>query len=304
MMANGDGNAFWHNIKNGFDIAMLFENVSWLPHIFKYLPGPRDRLLSFRGIGINRAKARVDAGAKSKDLFYYLSNEDGAEKVSPSRPVVVSDGALAMIAGSDTTATVLASTIWSLLCNPDAYKRLREEVDKFYPAGEDATNPEHYSKMVYLEAVINEALRLYPSVPSGSQRATFRGDGDRVVGNYFIPEGTAVRVHFWSMQRDARNFSHPDTFWPDRWLVAEGLQPKKEGFVHDPNAFVPFSFGPYNCVGKNLALQEMRAVLCLMVQKIEFSFEEGWDPRKYEREMKDKFVMEVGRLPVNVKVRG
>ena len=61
-------------------------------------------------------------------------------------------------------------------------------------------------------------------------------------------------MHFWSVHRDARNFSYPDTFWPDRWLIAEGIQESKEKITHNPDAFIPFSFGPANCVGKNLAM--------------------------------------------------
>ena len=105
------------------------------------------------------------------------------------------------------------------------------------------------------------------------------------------------------MHRDARNFSAPTTFWPARWLIAEGAEAKPAGFVHDPNAFVPFSFGPSNCVGKNLALQEMRMALVHLVHRLRFRFADGYDAALYEREWKDKFVAEVGKLPVLVEVR-
>ena len=119
----------------------------------------------------------------------------------------------------------------------------------------------------------------------------------------FIPEGTQTRVHFWSVQRDPRNFSYPDTYWPDRWLIAEGLQEHAEKIVHNVNAWVPFSFGPSNCVGKNLALQEMRMLVCHLVQKLNFRFPDGYDPMQYEREMRDRFVVTVSRLPVIVERR-
>lgn len=118
-----------------------------------------------------------------------------------------------------------------------------------------------------------------------------------------IPEGTQTRIHFWSVHRDPRNFSHPDTFWPDRWLIAEGLQQSEEKIVHNPNAFTPFSFGPYNCVGKNIAMQEMRVLLCHFVQKLNFRFPDGFDSSQYEQTVADKFVFHVGRLPVVVESR-
>ena len=121
----------------------------------------------------------------------------------------------------------------------------------------------------------------------------------------FIPEGTQVRLHTYTLHRDPRYFSHPDTFWPERWLIAEGLEPAPAGekFVHNPNAFIPFSFGPSNCVGKNLALQEMRMVLVHLMHRFSFRFADNYDPEQYERNIEDRFVVSVGRLPVVVEER-
>ena len=83
------------------------------------------------------------------------SNEDQAESQSPSRPVVVSDGILAMIAGSDTTATTIVNIFYLLLNHKDKFRILQEEVDKYYPHGEDPLNSKHYVEMHYLEAVMS-----------------------------------------------------------------------------------------------------------------------------------------------------
>lgn len=82
------------------------------------------------------------------------SNEDGSEKVSPPKEVILADAVLALVAGSDTTTTVASSTFYSLLRNPEAFARLKAEVDKFYPPGEDSLDPQHYPEMHYLEAVM------------------------------------------------------------------------------------------------------------------------------------------------------
>lgn len=80
--------------------------------------------------------------------------------------------------GSDTTSTVLASLFFYLLQHPKKFGQLRAEVDRFYPRGEEIT-VKHFSEMDYLEACINEALRLSPPVPSGSQRAALHPDTSR-----------------------------------------------------------------------------------------------------------------------------
>jgi cytochrome P450 len=114
----------------------------------------------------------------------------------------------------------------------------------------------------------------------------------------YIPEYTNVRIHFWSVHRDPRNFSHPDTFFPDRWLIADGLQAAPEPLVHNPSAFVPFSFGPWNCVGKNLALLELRCVTVHIVQRLSLRFQDGYDPAEWDRNIGDNFLIKTGKLPI------
>ena len=102
----------------------------------------------------------------------------------------------------------------------------------------------------------------------------------------FVPGGTNISAHLYSIQRDPRYFFPlPDTFWPDRWLIAEGLQESKEKITHNPNAFIPFSFGPSNCVGKNLAILEMRLLVCHIFQKLDLRFPDNWNPQQWEDEL-------------------
>ena len=82
---------------------------------------------------------------------------------------MINDGDLVIVAGSDTTKTVLSSLFFYLLRSPEKLAKLREEIDRFYPQGE-AVSSKHFQEMGYLDACINEALRLSPAVPSGSQR--------------------------------------------------------------------------------------------------------------------------------------
>ena len=92
-------------------------------------------------------------------------------------------------------------------------------------------------------------------------------------------------------------------FWPDRWLIAEGIQEHPEKIEHNSDAWIPFSVGPSNCVGKNVAMQEMRLLCYHLIQRLEFRFADGFDPHEYERNFADRFVVTLGRLPVVVKCR-
>lgn len=112
----------------------------------------------------------------------------------------------------------------------------------------------------------------------------------------------------WSLHRDPRNFApFTEGFWPERWLLAAGRAPASEkagmDFVHNDAAFLPFSHGPANCVGRPMAMQEMRAVACAVVQKFEVRLRAGWDPSAYEEGFKDFFMTRRPALPVTLHPR-
>ncbi|KAI0086977.1 cytochrome P450 [Irpex rosettiformis] len=300
MLRDGDVDGLWQGMKDGLEMSQVYETIPWASYYARYIPGMAMELKRFRAKCYQRAEQRLVAGSNVKDLLYYLSNEGSEAEETPLRSLAISEAVLAVIAGSDTTSSALSSTFWCLLRYPNYFKRLQEEVDRYYPSDDDALDPKHHPKMVFLDAVLKEVLRLYPAVPSGSQRSAEEGTKGKFIGPYYIPEGNQARIHFWSVQRDPRNFSDPESFYPDRWLIAEGLLPASKGFVHNPNAYVPFSFGPANCVGKNLALQEMRILICYTMQKLTMQFEEGWDPLEWERNLEDRMVYKTGRLPVIV----
>jgi cytochrome P450 len=102
------------------------------------------------------------------------------------------------------------------------------------------------------------------------------------------------------MHRDPRYFSpDPDRFMPERWLAADD----DTTFIVNQDAFIPFSTGPANCIGKNLAMLEMRMVLAYVMRAFKISFAEGYDPARWEPELRDHFVFDKGSLPVVISAR-
>ena len=102
-----------------------------------------------------------------------------------------------------------------------------------------------------------------------------------------------IHVPPYVLHRDPRNFVFPDTFWPERRLIASGhlslasaplASPTSRfrvtadfQFVHNEAAFIPFSHGLMNCPGKGLAMQQIKTVVCALVQRFRFRLREGWD---------------------------
>ena len=87
-------------------------------------------------------------------LMRWQNQEDLPDVPPPPMQQLVDDGVLAIIAGADTTSTALTSLMYCILTHLEVYARLQEEVDKFYPQGEDALDTKHHRNMPYLSAVM------------------------------------------------------------------------------------------------------------------------------------------------------
>ena len=113
-------------------------------------------------------------------------------------------------------------------------------------------------------------------------------------------------MNAYSMHLDPNNFSPaPEAFRPERWLPKSDSRSLAHGpgYIHNETAFMPFSIGPMNCVGKALAMQEMRTVMCAVLQRIKLRPVEGWKLEDYDRGFKDYFVTVRGELAALVETR-
>ncbi|KZP20243.1 high nitrogen upregulated cytochrome P450 monooxygenase 2 [Athelia psychrophila] len=299
MKRGGDTESIWPIFEDGMKCVSVGSYISWLlPTVHALLPM---NYFNQRGVQITKkwVGERGQRGSSIKDLFYHLINEDGLESERPPLEAVASEGILAVIAGSDITATTLTALFYYLLKNAEKLSKLRAEIDSHFARDEEPVDFGILAGMEYLNACINEALRLYPAVMSGSQRQVPRGSGGKMIGSRFVPEGTSILIHTFSIHRDLRNFSHPDSFLPERWLV----DCRPGDMKHNPEAFIPFSFGPQNCVGKNLAIMELRAVVASIVQRLHMSTTAGSGLEQWEGDVEDWFVTLLPPLPVRLQVR-
>lgn len=94
-----------------------------------------------------------------------------------------------LVAGSETTATLLSGAIFYLLKNPDVMDRLRREVREAFPTADDITMRavNNSGKLPYMEAVLQESFRCYPPVPSTLPRIT--GSEGAFIEGKFVPPG-------------------------------------------------------------------------------------------------------------------
>ncbi|KAG7149456.1 Cytochrome monooxygenase FCK2 like protein [Verticillium longisporum] len=189
---------------------------------------------------------------------------------------------------SDTTATSLTCLFLQLTQNPTKCRKLQEEIDKYF-ADRDGTDHASLAKLPYLQACIDESLRLYPPIPSGLQRLTPPG-GIRVE-NTFIPGDTIVQVPSYTLFRDQRVFPRPDEFVPERWTSEPEL-------VKDKGIFAPFSIGRYSCVGKQLGLMEIRTVTAELLRRYDVSLAPDQPVKAFTDKLVDGFTLSCPKLDI------
>ncbi|KAJ3496739.1 hypothetical protein NLG97_g2432 [Lecanicillium saksenae] len=149
---------------------------------------------------------------------------------------------LLLLAGSDTTATLLISFFALLSENPAAWDQVCKE---------------------YLQACINECMRVFPPNPVGAPRVTPKGG--KMVADHWVPAGTIVSVAQWSAFRHPDNFADSDHFRPERFL-------KLGQYADDKfSVFQPFSYGHRNCLGRSFAYAEARLTLARLVYNFDFT---------------------------------
>ncbi len=158
------------------------------------------------------------------------------------------------MAGHETTANTLAWAWFLLAGHPEAEARLHKELEAVLGG-----RPPEFAdlpRLPYTESVINETLRVYPTVWMVGRENTEPVE----LGGFPIPVGTTLFMPQWVIHRDARWFDDPDVFRPERW--EGGLLQRLHRY-----AYFPFGGGPRICIGNNFALMEAALVLATVAQK-------------------------------------
>ncbi|KAF1941734.1 cytochrome P450 monooxygenase-like protein [Clathrospora elynae] len=219
---------------------------------------------------VERRLEKVGKEDEKTDFFSFIVKNQENEAKKLTREEMTTNAVLFLIAGSETTATTLSGATYLLLKNPDAYTKLVQEIRSTFTSLADITI-EGVNKMNYMIACLQEGLRYYPPVPTGFPRVVPKG-GDHISGHY-IPEGTSVYMSQYAANHSTRNYKDPEAYVPERWLGDERYKDDNK------DIFNPFSFGPRNCLGKNLALAEMRLVLAKLLFKFDLELvdkEKDW----------------------------
>ncbi|KAK1267373.1 hypothetical protein QJS04_geneDACA000249 [Acorus gramineus] len=166
-----------------------------------------------------------------------------------------------LVAGHETTGSVLTWTLYLLSKNPSSLTKAQEEVDKVLEGR--VPRYEDVKELRYLMRCINESMRLYPHPPVLIRRAQV---DDVLPGNYKVNAGQDVMISVYNIHRSSQVWERAEEFLPERFDL-EGPVPNES---NTDFRYIPFSGGPRKCVGDQFALLEAIVALAIFLQHLDF----------------------------------
>lgn len=240
-----------------------------------------------------------DANSYPEDVVSWLLKAyvEKSASAAPSRLALNEDSRAVIIAGSETTATTLATVLYYLARHQSVLAKLQQKLDEAMPGGADDWSYDKVKDISFIDDIINETLRLRPAVMTGGYRVT-PAEGLQV-DEVHIPGDTIVFVPVQLIQTDERYYEEAKEFIPERWSE------KRHEMKTDGAPFIPFltgkrwfplwlprltfEAGPYICPGKNLAMISLRTSISTIAQQYNFSFAPGETGEAFETGALDTF---------------
>lgn len=186
---------------------------------------------------------------------------------------IADQGIAFFLAGFDTSSVTLTSIAYLLAKHQNVQHQLSCEIDQFFNENQTISY-ESVNELKYLDAVINETLRHWPTLPrlmrEAAKDCTIQYNGQEI----FVPKGTFVQMSVHCLHQDEENFQHAKQFRPERFL-------KNSTLSKNMNAFYPFGGGPRNCVGIRLAILEIKVCILQLVRRYRFEIADNTEPLKF-----------------------
>ncbi|CAH1964883.1 unnamed protein product [Acanthoscelides obtectus] len=198
-----------------------------------------------------------ELGKKKRMPFLDILLQSEIDGKSLSRDDIREEVDTFMFEGHDTTASAISFALFLLSNHQDVQERALEEQKLIFEDDLHQTiSFEDLHEMKYLECVIKETLRLYPSVAAYARRTT----NEIIYKGHVIPRGINIAIFAYGILRDPEFYENPDNFDPGRFELNDGKK---------PYAYIPFSAGPRNCIGQKFAILEMKVILSKVLRRFQ-----------------------------------
>ncbi|CAH1377433.1 unnamed protein product [Tenebrio molitor] len=200
-------------------------------------------------------KRRTSDGNFQQNYFLDLLIRLEDEK-KMSHEEVVKEVQFMFAASHETTAVTVSAVLLALGMHPDIQERIFEELESIFGKSDRDVTLDDVNKMDYLKRVIKDTLRLFPTIPFIARRV----DQDLRTDSSFYPRGSTVLIPMAHLNRKAEFWPDPLKFDPDRFLTEENQNVPR-------CTFIPFSYGPRNCMGVKYAMLSMQFTLSTLLRQ-------------------------------------
>lgn len=281
----------WHYavilLRRALGLLGPFSSVPWLAQIafgLPIIPIIRDWNRMLAWCADRMAEQLSSTNERMNNISSHLINYSKKRNTLPEDARWLKGDSVALIvAGSDTVASTLINLFYRMALHPDHAQKIRDEIKTL----DSIHDTQGLKELVHMDSCINEVLRMHPSVPTGGYRET-PAEGLNIDGTY-IPGNVTIVAPRYTMGRLESSYERPDDFVPERWY-------SRPEMVADRKTFTPFSIGRYSCVGRKLAMAEIRFTTALLLSKYDVKFAPHEDGTSVWRDMKDQFTAVPGKL--------
>ncbi|KAK5175611.1 uncharacterized protein LTR77_000750 [Saxophila tyrrhenica] len=237
----------------------------WLPP-FRGLYQDRAKYLAFgKKQVMARLKDQADGVTEAgrKDIFsFLLSAKDPETGEGFPMPEIMMEGNTLIVAGSDTSSTTLAATLYYLTSNLQTLHRLQKEIRDTFSSPDHIRHGPQLQSCTYLRACIDESMRMTPAVPGLLPRVVLPGGLQIPALGLDLPAGINVGCCIYALHHHEDYVVDSFTYDPSRWLKGEGHKQDKEALQA---VFNPFSIGNRSCLGKPLVYMELGVAIARLV---------------------------------------
>ncbi|KAM7394477.1 hypothetical protein PAMP_021280 [Pampus punctatissimus] len=207
-------------------------------------------------ISNTESDSESDQGKKKRraflDMLLKTTDEDGK---GMSHQDIQEEVDTFMFRGHDTTAASMNWVLHLVGSHPEVHSKVQQELQEVFGTSDRPVNTEDLRKLIYLECVVKEALRLFPSVPFFARSI---GE-DCHINGFKVPKGANAVIITYALHRDPRYFPDPEEFRPERFMPDNSVG-------RPPYAYIPFSAGLRNCIGQRFAIMEEKVILASVLR--------------------------------------
>ncbi|XP_054712373.1 cytochrome P450 3A8-like [Uloborus diversus] len=184
-----------------------------------------------------------------------------AGKKQLSNIEVVAQCVLFFFAGFDATASAMSFVFYELALNPDVQEKLIAEIDEVLASSDGKLTYDTIQNMKTLDNVISESLRIFP--PAVRLERVAHEDYDLGYKGIKLTKDMIVTIPCIAIHNDPKYYPEPEKFNPDRFLPEERAK-------RDQLVYMPFGFGPRNCIGMRFVLIAMKVCIAFLLSNFKF----------------------------------